>query len=432
MFLIVPYSTDLRVYHKPYVTYAVALLCVFIFFLQVTSPDSFTQKLMYYPDTLNPITMITSSLAHGDFMHILFNLIFFLAFSPAVEVVINNKRKFVFILVVISVIASLSYALSILLSGGEAIPTLGLSGVVTGTIGLSAYLLPKARIKVFIWFFTIVKTIFIPAWMVAIWYIGGDTWDLLASVDRGNTNVIAHVAGGFAGYFIGYFYLKEERDDAKEELEDEMEYARAKRTAGTFQSSYKGGHLVEKKLAQRQAKTDYSNYESELCQCVRTDRDSEAMMLILKDYDIQKDSIEIYEELFETMKQWGNSRALFCLARLLIDRLIEQKKQAKALMVIEQCLNMTDRFILANSNHVLYMYEMAKLNHQYPLAYAIIRDANNRYYNQIDNMRCALMEIDILSQYLNLPMKAQWKVDEFLVTAEGEFKEELVKLKAIL
>jgi membrane associated rhomboid family serine protease len=414
------------------VTYAIALLCVIIYFLQATSPYSFTQKLMYYPDTLNPITMITSALSHGNFMHILFNLIFFLAFSPAVEVVINNKKKFVLILVVLSAIVSLSYALSILLTGGEAIPTLGLSGVVTGTIGLSAYLLPKAKIKVFIWFITIFKTIFIPAWMVAIWYIGGDTWDLLASVDRGNTNVIAHVAGGFSGNFIGYFFLKEQRDDANEELEDEMEYARAKRSAGRFEYSYKGGHLVEKRLAQKQAKIDYSNYESELCQCVRTDRDSEAMMLILKNYEIQKDSIEIYEQLFETMKEWGNSRALFCLGRLLIDMLIEQKKQAKALLVVEQCLSMTDRFILAKSSDALYMCQAAKQNHQYQLAYAIIRDANNRYYNQVDKMHCGLMEIEILSQYLKLPMKAQWKVDEFLVTAEGDFKEKLLKLKAIL
>jgi hypothetical protein len=330
------------------------------------------------------------------------------------------------------VIISLSDSLTILLTGAEPIPTLGLSGVVTGMIGLSAYLLPKAKIKVFIWFITIFKTIYIPAWVAAVWYIGGDTWDFLASVDRGNTNVMAHISGGFAGYFIGYFYLKEERDDAKEELEDEMEYARAKRTAGTFELNYKGGHLVEKRLAQRQARTDYSNYESELCQCVRTDRDSEAMMLILKNYEIQKDSIEIYEELFETMKMWGNSRALFCLARLLIGLLLEQKKLAKALLVIEQCLSMTERFILAKSSDVLYLCQAAKQNHQYQLAYAIIRDADNRYYHQVDKMRCGLMEIELLSQDLNLPMKAQWKVDEFLVTAEGEFKEELLKLKAIL
>ncbi len=52
--------------------------------------------------------------------------------------------------------------------------------------------------------------------------------------------------------------------------------------------------------------------------------------------------------------------------------------------------------------------------------------------NQVDKMRCGLMEIEILSQYLKLPMKAQWKVDEFLETAEGDFKEELLKLKKLL
>ena len=156
------------------------------------------------------------------------------------------------------------------------------------------------------------------------------------------------------------------------------------------------------------------------------------MQLILENYDIQKDSVEIYEELFKTIKDGGNSRALFCVARLLIHLLIEQNKLAKALMYTEQCIKLTDRFILANSKQVFFLANQAKENHQYELAYNIIRDAYKRYHKQVDQMQCGLMEIELLTQYLNLPMKAKWRVDEFLETAEGAFKDELLKLKTII
>lgn len=44
------------------------------------SPDNLNAMLMYYPDSWNPIKAITAVLSHGDFLHILFNLIFFFAF----------------------------------------------------------------------------------------------------------------------------------------------------------------------------------------------------------------------------------------------------------------------------------------------------------------------------------------------------------------
>jgi len=428
--MIIPYSTDLRVYQKPYVTYGITLLCIIIFYFQTSLPDSVTEKLMYYPDTLNPFTMISSALAHGDFMHILGNLIFFLAFTPAVEILINNKLKFLYINIAISIAVSLSTAISVLISGAEAMPTLGLSGVVTGMIGLSAYLLPKAKIKVFIWFVTLFKTIYIPALFVAIWYIGWDTWYLLANVDRGNINVIAHVAGGFAGYFIGVFFLKQQRDETREELEDEMEYARANRSISTFETTYKGGgKALKKKQDQIQAKKDYAKYEYKILQCVRTDRDGEAINLILENYDIQKDSPEIYEELFDTMKQWGNSRALFCIGRLLINLLIENNKMAKALWYTEQCLSMTERFVLANANNVIYMAKLAMQNHQYELAYLIIHDANNRYYGYVALHQSALMEIELLTQYLDKPQKAKRRIDELLDNADESFQQELLKLQ---
>ncbi|MFV1985202.1 MAG: rhomboid family intramembrane serine protease, partial [Thiohalomonadales bacterium] len=99
-------------------------------FLSQGVPANLDVKLMYYPDTLNPFKMLTSTIAHADWSHIIFNLIFFLAFTPALELLVGNKIKFVAVLVLISFVTGIFYSISSLING-QFIPTLGLSGVVT-------------------------------------------------------------------------------------------------------------------------------------------------------------------------------------------------------------------------------------------------------------------------------------------------------------
>ena len=82
-----------------------------------------------------------------------------------------------------------------------------------GMIGLSAYMMPKARIRVFFWYIFMWKTLYVRAWVLAAIYIGLDTWTMFSVADYGSTNVVAHVAGGFAGYLYGHFWLRERRED---------------------------------------------------------------------------------------------------------------------------------------------------------------------------------------------------------------------------
>ena len=112
-------------------------------------------------------------------------------------------------------------------------PSLGLSGVVMGMMGMFAYLMPHARIRVFFWFFTIIKIFFIPAWILALWYIGMDTLDMLFSDDYGGTNLIAHVSGGFGGYILGYILLKDQREQI-DDLGDEIKAINTGHQAGSF------------------------------------------------------------------------------------------------------------------------------------------------------------------------------------------------------
>ena len=163
----------------------------------------------YNTASWNPWRMIASSFAHGDWGHILFNLIFFIAFAATVEALIGPVAFVLFILINSTIIGVTDSVVSML--AGAHHWTLGLSGVVMGMMGLFAYLLPRGKIRCYYWIIVIFGSIAVPAWMLAAWYIGGDVYQLLASDDHGAINVLAHVAGGISGYLYGFFFLKDRR-----------------------------------------------------------------------------------------------------------------------------------------------------------------------------------------------------------------------------
>ena len=159
--VIFPYSTALTLSRPPYISYAAAALCALVYMLQVGSP--ITGALMYFPDSWNPLTMITSSFAHAGIWHLLGNLVFFMAFAPALEILLDSGLRYLAIILIIAFAVGIFYSLFVVVTGAEPIPTLGFSGVVMGMIGLSAYLMPQARIRVFCWFIIFWKVFYVRA-----------------------------------------------------------------------------------------------------------------------------------------------------------------------------------------------------------------------------------------------------------------------------
>ncbi len=175
-------------------------------------PEDPDEGLAYYTGSWNPITMVTSSFAHDDWGHIIFNLIFFFAFAATVEVLIGSLWYTAFVVIdswFIGLTGSLAAA-----AVDQHYFTLGLSGVVMGMMGLFAYLLPKGKIRCYYFFIIIFGSIAIPGWMLATWYIGGDIIKLLMYDDHGMINVMAHVMGGLGGYLFGVAFLRNVRRDA--------------------------------------------------------------------------------------------------------------------------------------------------------------------------------------------------------------------------
>lgn len=374
--LIIPYSTALTLGRPPYISYAVVALCAVVYTLQLGT--SITEALVYYPDSWNPLRMISASFGHLGFWHLVGNLVFFMAFAPALEILIGSSLRYFSLILFVSLVTGLSYSLWTVGGGLEAIPTLGLSGVVMGMIGLSAYLMPQARIRIFCWLI-VWKTFFVPAWLLAVVYIGLDVWTMFAADDFGGVNLVAHVAGGLAGYVFGLLWLKERKQETAAELGDEIEAMQVEQLHGkTRAEAHRYNKTTAPLIAERQRVRDQDRFMGHVYQMVKTHRDSEAMLELLTRYDLQTPFIEI-EPVFERVCDWGPSRTLGCVGRLLIQILEREQRYGRVLYFIERCQSQGRQFMLPDVSRVQFYAEMALDTGKPEVARNLLVDADKRY-----------------------------------------------------
>lgn len=166
------------------------------------APESLSTNLSYKPESFNVITMITSAFAHGSWSHVIGNLFFFFAFATTIEAIVGLVF-FPLIVVTLAIGTNVVYSLAVMASP-DALPTLGLSGVVMGVMGLFTYFIPTAKIRCFFWFFIIVKRFGVPAWILAMWFFGWDLYDLNETGTSSGVNLVAHVSGFILGYLLGF------------------------------------------------------------------------------------------------------------------------------------------------------------------------------------------------------------------------------------
>lgn len=393
----------------------------------ITTVESLDKQLMHYSDSINPVTMLTSTLSHSNFGHIFFNLLFFLAFAPALEILINNRWQFLKLLLIISFASGIAYVITMLAS--EPIPTLGLSGVVMGMIGLSAFLIPKAKIRVLMWFIVIVKRLYIPVWIVAVWYIGWDSWGLITGSGDSGINLVAHVSGGITGYFLGWLWFKDRREEYQYELDEEIENRRSQRVDKGSYATYKGGQQEgAERLRQKMAKRDSAAFMSRLYNAVICDRDSDAIVYMLEDSDTIGTSVEVYEELFESMSQWKPSRAQLCMGRLVINLLMLTHQFGRAIEYTERCQSISKDFVLALPSEVLLLAQNAMKLQKYELAYYLVREAGSRYSGKIDDIQCRLLEAELLWKYLGDQSQAKALITRLLTDKSDRHRQEIVEL----
>ncbi len=388
--IIFPYSTALTLAKPPVVTYITVFLCVLVFSFQLTS--TITESLMYYPASWNPFTMITASVAHGGWTHLIGNLIFFLAFAPALEILIGSTVRYIALMLFISIVVGVSYSISTFIGSSEPLPSLGLSGIVMGMIGLSAFMMPQARIKVFWWYIIFWKTFYVPAWILAIAYIGLDSWEMFTSNDFAGINVVAHVTGGIAGYVFGLIWLKERKEEVREELEAEIEEMKLQKKHGKSASmSYRRRNEIEQEKILKESQREYDHFMGKVYKAVTTHRDSEAVLMLLERYDYLQTAAIKFEEIFDYIQKWGASRTQLCVGRLIIEMLNEERRYGRALFFIEKCQQISPQFILADLSQTVYYARLAIETDKLEVARNLISDPEKRYGKQVNIALCKEM-----------------------------------------
>ena len=386
---------------------------------RLLTPRSLDALLVYDPGSFNPITMITAAFAHGDWMHVIFNLIFFFAFAASIEVVLDSPWRYALLVLGLAFITHIVYSLSVVFTA-HPLPTLGLSGVVSGMIGLFAYLMPRARIRTILWFVFYVKTISLRAWILAAWFIGWDMYNLFQSGNSSGINLIAHVSGGVGGYLIGMYFLRARKEEIQPELEDEIEHRRAMRSDGLgMLSSYTGGS--ERLEAQERQRLQDKSFEDLLTRAYRlatTNRASEGIALLIDELPRYGETLERSEEVFERLIQWPPNRVTLDFARIYIARLLAQHNPGAAIDVCERSLKISPQFRLGDPHQAITLASHAREQGQFDLAYALLRDFEQRYDGHGDTVRASFLEATLLWEHLDRKDTARAIITRLLTRQE--------------
>ncbi len=114
---------------------------------------------------------------------------------------------------------------------------------------------------------------------------------------------------------------------------------------------------MEQRQATRQEAQAQDKFMGKLYQLVSNHRDSQAVLLLMTKYGLDTPTHEL-EVLFNRVEEWGASRPLLCLGRLIIHILDNEGRHGKAIVIIEKCQKISPQFILPDVSRILFFAEM--------------------------------------------------------------------------
>lgn len=172
-------------------------------------PPLLTTRLWYAPASWSIERMLTATVAHGSWWHLIGNLFFFFAFAATIEIILG-PLLYLGVFVALALGTHTVYSLA-MLSQLHPLPTLGLSGVIMGIVSLFAFFIPTAKIRCFVWLFVFFRRISIPAWILAGWYIGWDVYHQSSGEGNPGINLVAHLSGAAIGLALGLLFFRAKR-----------------------------------------------------------------------------------------------------------------------------------------------------------------------------------------------------------------------------
>ena len=151
--------------------------------------------------------------------------------------------------------------------------------------------------------------------------------------------------------------------------------------------------------APRLSGRDYDRFMGRVYRNVGCHRDSEAVCMLMEEYDYLQTPMSELESLYQHVEQWGPSRTLLCLGRLIIYRLDREKRHDRVLGYIEKCQLVSPGFVLPELSRVTFYARQAIEAGKLEVAKKLVVDHETRYGDLIGGVECdrllGLIEPDI-------------------------------------
>lgn len=189
----------------PLLTLLVCLTCIVVHFTVTNQATKLAYA--YDPHTMHVGHMISAAFLHADLSHLFGNLFFFYCFSSTIEKEITSKG-YIAVFLIFTLITHVSYALLT----QTFLPSLGLSGVVWGFMGLFIARFPFQKVECFVWFLWIFRTVTVPAIVFVFGFLAMDIGAF--KQHEPGVNHLAHFSGFFGGLILIGLWGILERDDA--------------------------------------------------------------------------------------------------------------------------------------------------------------------------------------------------------------------------
>ena len=128
-------------------------------------------------------------------------------------------------------------------------------------------------------------------------------------------------------------------------------------------------------------------------------RNGDAVYLLMDAYDYLQTRTQDFEKLFKHVEQWGPSRTLLCLGRLIIYRLERERRLDRVIVYIEKCQRINPQFQLPELSRVTFYARQAIERGKFEMAKNLVADHESRYGSLVGGGECErllqLIEPDI-------------------------------------
>jgi membrane associated rhomboid family serine protease len=221
VFLPLKDDNPLRYIRFQYATVTLILVNVIVFFWQVSLAEGALNDVMMtagvVPNTVfgaaklpawlgelpSEVTLITYMFLHGDWLHLLGNMVFLWVFGDNIEDAMGSLR-FVLFFLLCGIAAGLAH---VFMHAGSDAPLIGASGAIAGLIGAYVMLYPR----VWMWTLAFMRIpLKLPAFVVIGAWIATQVFFVYAGIDDG-TAWWAHLGGLAAGALLVVVFKRPEQ-----------------------------------------------------------------------------------------------------------------------------------------------------------------------------------------------------------------------------